>query len=142
MASNQKLVTTLFTFVLALLALPVASPVHAQAASSPETGLLATNSFDSDPAPVSEASNEATIADSSAQTTGATTSEPSGKDDEWHVSVSPYLWFPGMYGTVGFPNRNLRVHATAGEVLSNFRFGLMGTVEARRKWLVLPLDIL
>jgi hypothetical protein len=142
MASNQNLVTTiLFTFVLALFALAAASPVHAQSASSPETGLLATNRFDSDPVPVSEESNEETVADSSEQTTSSTTSEPSGKDDEWHVSVSPYLWFPGMYGTVGFPNRNLRVHATAGEVLSNFRFGLMGTVDVRRKWLVLPLDM-
>jgi hypothetical protein len=66
----------------------------------------------------------------------------SGKDDEWHVSVSPYLWFPGVCGTIGFPNRSLKLQASAGEVLSHLRFGLSGTVEVRRKWLVLPLDLL
>jgi len=143
MASNQKLVTTTFLFssVLALFALAAASPVHGQAASLPETSLLADNNVDSDTAPVPESSDEATVTDPSSQTTGSTTLE-SGKDDEWHVSVSPYLWFPGMYGTIGFPNRGLKVHASAGEVLSNFRFGLMGTVDVRRKWLVLPLDMI
>jgi len=143
MASNQKLVTApiLFTFVLTLFSTPVCS-VYAQAGSSSETGLLAANNVDSDAAPITEANDEAIAADPSAQTTGATSSEPSSKDDKWHVSVSPYLWFPGVYGTIGFPNRNLKLQASAGEVLSHFDFGLMGTVEARRKWLVLPLDLL
>jgi hypothetical protein len=143
MASNQKLVAApiLFTFVLTLFSTPVCS-VYAQAESSSETGLLAANNVDSDAAPITEANDEAIAADPSAQATGATTSEPSSKDDKWHVSVSPYLWFPGVYGTIGFPNRNLKLQASAGEVLSHFDFGLMGRVEVRRKWLVLPLDLL
>jgi hypothetical protein len=65
----------------------------------------------------------------------------SSLDDEWHISVSPYLWFPGIYGTVGAFDRQLSVHATPGDLLSNFRFGLMGTVELRRNRLVLPVDL-
>lgn len=34
------------------------------------------------------------------------------------------------------------MHAPARDLISNFRFGIMGTVEARRKWLLLPLDIM
>lgn len=34
------------------------------------------------------------------------------------------------------------MHATPRDLISNFRFGIMGTVEARRKWLLLPLDIM
>jgi hypothetical protein len=136
-------VTIPLMLVIALFLLAAASPVHAQATSpAPEIDLLATNNIDSDTSLLPEVNGEATAADSTAQTTAAATPEPSGKDNQWHISVSPYLWFPGMYGTVGFPNRNVKVHASAGEVLSHFRFGLAGFVEVRRKWLVLPLDML
>jgi hypothetical protein len=66
----------------------------------------------------------------------------SSLDDEWHISVSPYVWFPGMFGTVGAFDRELSVHATPGDLLSNFRFGLMGLVELRRNRLVLPVDFI
>jgi len=59
----------------------------------------------------------------------------------WHLVVSPYLWFPGVHGTVGLAGRDASVHASPGDLLSHFRFGLMGTVEARYKRLVLPVDI-
>ena len=61
---------------------------------------------------------------------------------EWHFDVSPYLWIPGVHGTVGSLGRDASVHATPRDLISNFRFGLMGAVEARRKWLLLPLDIM
>jgi hypothetical protein len=143
-ASNQNLKTTiLFTSMLALFSLAGASSSRAQATPpSPETQLLAANDPDAGSAPVSEANEEATVADPSAQTSGSTTSQASTQDDQWHIAVSPYLWFPGMYGTVGFPNRNLHVHASAGEVLSHFRFGLLGAAEFRRKWLVTSLDVI
>jgi hypothetical protein len=60
---------------------------------------------------------------------------------EWHFIVTPYLWFPGIHGTVGDFNREVGVHASAVDLLSHFRFGLMGTAEARRGPIVLPLDI-
>ena len=56
--------------------------------------------------------------------------------------MSPYLWFPGVHGTVGAGSHDASVHASPGDVLSHFRFGLMGAVEGRYKRLVLPLDIM
>jgi len=141
MASNQK-TAVLLAFMLVVFSLGVASPSRAQdTPTAPETGLLAVNP-DWDATHGAEVNDGSTTTDPAAQTTGSNTSKASSEDDQWHIAVSPYLWFPGMYGTVGFPNRNLKVHASAGEVLSHFRFGLAGAVEVRHKWLVLPLDML
>jgi hypothetical protein len=63
-------------------------------------------------------------------------------DSGWHVIVAPYLWFPGVYGTVGVRDRDVSVHATPGDLLSNFRFGLMGLIDTRYKRVVLPLDMM
>jgi len=145
MAWNQKLGTTtiLLAFLLVSLRLAATSSASAQdRPAPPEMRRLATNDLNSEADPVWGATDEKAVADSPAQTTGANTSKASSEDDQWHINVSPYLWFPAMYGTVGFPNRNLHVHASAGDLLSHFRFGLMGTVEFRRKWLVLPVDMI
>jgi hypothetical protein len=56
--------------------------------------------------------------------------------------VAPYLWLTGVRGTVGAFGHDVGVHASAGDLLSHFRFGLMGLVEADQKRLVLPLDII
>ena len=63
-------------------------------------------------------------------------------DSKWHFDVSPYIWLPGVHGTVGALRRDSSVHATPRDLISNFRFGLMGSVEARRKRLLLPLDMM
>ena len=63
------------------------------------------------------------------------------KHDEWRLSVTPYLWLPGVHGTVGAFDRDAGVSASPIDLLSHFRFGLMGTVDARWKRLVLPLDV-
>src|SRR5262249_46606566 len=65
-----------------------------------------------------------------------------GEDANWHVSASPYLWFPGMHGTVGLRGQDAKVSASAGDLLSHFRFGLMGAAELRRKRLVTSVDIM
>lgn len=62
-------------------------------------------------------------------------------NDTWQVVLSPYLWFPGVHGTVGALGHDASIHASPGDLLSHFRFGLMAMVEARYKRLVLPLDI-
>jgi hypothetical protein len=144
MTSNRKLVTKaiLFGFVLALSWLAAASSGQAQQTPPPaETDLRATNNLDLEPAPVPVMNSEANVADPADQTTGATTSEPSSKDDQWHITLTPYLWFPAFYGNLGFPNRNLQVHADAGSLLAHFRFGLMGDVDVRRKWFVAGVDM-
>jgi hypothetical protein len=63
-------------------------------------------------------------------------------DSEWHFVPSPYIWLPGVHGTVGALGRDSSVHATPRDLIFNFRFGVMGIVEARRKWLLLPLDMM
>src|SRR5262245_49854028 len=63
------------------------------------------------------------------------------KYDQWRLSVTPYLWFPGIHGNIGALNRDVSVHASATDLLSHFRFGLMAHVEARRNRFVLPLDV-
>lgn len=47
-------------------------------------------------------------------------------DNSWHFAVSPYLWFPGVHGTAAGPGgRSLAFRASAADLLSPFRFGLM-----------------
>jgi hypothetical protein len=60
----------------------------------------------------------------------------------WHVEVAPYLWFPGISGTVGADGQQASIHVTAGDVLSNFNFGLMGAVEARYHRVIIPIDFM
>ncbi len=83
--------------------------------------------------------------DASAQTQPAASPAPptAGADDnKWHLTVAPYLWFPAVSGTVGALGHETSVHVSAGDVLSNFNFGIMGAVEARRnRWLV-PVDFM
>jgi hypothetical protein len=63
-------------------------------------------------------------------------------DDKWHFVVAPYLWFPGLSGTTGVLGHTASVHVSAGDVLSNFNFGIMGAVEARKNRLILPVDFM
>jgi hypothetical protein len=63
-------------------------------------------------------------------------------DDNWHLGVSPYLWFAGVHGTVGALGRAASVHASATDVLSKLNIGLMGAVEARKRRFVLPIDFM
>jgi hypothetical protein len=61
---------------------------------------------------------------------------------DWHFAVSPYLWFPGVHGTVGAFDHDVSVHASPGDLLSNFRFGLMGLFDTRYKRIVIPIDMM
>lgn len=63
-------------------------------------------------------------------------------DQGWHIDVAPYLWFPGVFGTVGAADHNSSVHVTAADVLSNFNFGLAGAVEARYQRILMPIDFM
>jgi hypothetical protein len=65
-----------------------------------------------------------------------------GTGGDWQISASPYLWLPGIHGTVGAFDRDADVSISPTELLSHFRFGLMGIVDARWKRLVLPLDVI
>jgi len=80
-------------------------------------------------------------ADTQAQSSSSSSQAPA-PDYNWHVSISPYLWFPGLHGRVGGANHNASVHASAGDLLSHFRFGIMGAAEARWQLLVLNGDLM
>jgi hypothetical protein len=82
--------------------------------------------------------------DGQTQSTNKTASpSPSASaDDDWHLVVAPYLWLTGVHGTVGALGHDVGVHASAGDLLSHFRFGLMGLIEADHKRVVLPLDLI
>ena len=66
----------------------------------------------------------------------------SASDDGWHFIIAPYLWFPGIHGTVGALGQDASVHVSGSDVLSYFNFGLMGAVEARKNRFVLPVDFM
>jgi hypothetical protein len=67
---------------------------------------------------------------------------PAVADGAWHLVISPYLWFPGVHGTLGFRGRTASVDASAGDLLSHFRIGLMGTADLRHNRLLLPVDMI
>jgi hypothetical protein len=69
-------------------------------------------------------------------------SAPMAQDAGWHFNLSPYLWFAGAHGTVGFRGRNVSMHATPGDLLSHFDIGVMGAAEARYKRLLLNGDLM
>jgi hypothetical protein len=73
---------------------------------------------------------------------GLIASGQSGTGGDWQVLVSPYLWFPGIHGTVGAFDREASFSASPIDVLSHFRFGLMGAADARWQRLVLSSDLL
>ena len=60
-------------------------------------------------------------------------------DQGWHIDVAPYLWLPGVFGTVGAANHDSSVHVTVADVLSNFNFGLAGAVEVRYGRILIPI---
>jgi hypothetical protein len=70
------------------------------------------------------------------------TNEPEPASQGWHVDVAPYLWFPGINGTVGALDHDASVHVSARKVLSYFNFGLMGAVEARYNRIIIPVDFM
>lgn len=63
-------------------------------------------------------------------------------DQGWSLNLSPYIWFAGTHGTVGVLGRDASVHASAGDLLSHFNFGIMGAAEARFDRFVLDGDLL
>src|SRR5262249_8892826 len=67
---------------------------------------------------------------------------PATDDSGWHFSLSPYLWFAGIHGTIGALGHDASVHVSAGDLLSHFNLGLMGTAEARYTRFLLYGDLL
>jgi hypothetical protein len=139
---NRKRASSLVLFVLVigLFLLADAGRCCAQARpSSQDDYLLGINGLSSSAAPP-VMPYQPTAADPAASSPPQVgmTADNSG----WHFTIGPYLWFPGVHGTIGARDRDVSVHASPGDLLSHFRFGLMGVMEARYKRVVLPLDIM
>jgi hypothetical protein len=137
MASDKRLVMTLIFMVLVLNFAAATSCVAQATAPPPDECLLGNDRVNSTDVPDSVAIDQATGGASATGQAGV-----AAPDEAWHFSFTPYLWFPGVHGTVGALGRDISVHASPGDLLSHFRFGLMGTVEARYKRLLLPLDVI
>jgi hypothetical protein len=160
MPSTKKLVNTsvLSTLILSLFLFVAVAPCRAQASppSSDNSYLFGDSSLK--PWAVSDSSTPNSVVPDSVAPDAVTTEQPSGgdpagsplpqaskssADDAWHFAVAPYLWFPGVHGVASGPNGNgLGFSASPGDLLSHFRFGLMGAVEARRKRFITSIDMM
>jgi hypothetical protein len=124
--------------------LMIAASCRAQAiADQQNIDVLAFDNLDSVTTPLVVIADQPLTSEAES-TSAATPASPQVGEptSDWHFAVSPYLWFPGVHGTIGAFGRDVSVHATPGDLLSNFRFGLMGAFEARYKRIVLPLDLM
>jgi hypothetical protein len=136
-------------FSIAILLFGVASPCLAQSAPSSSSVVdehLVSSSAPSPgatPDPLTTDLPTAFDAEAATPATPATPAPPVGEPtSDWHFAVSPYLWFPGVHGTIGARGHDASVHASPGDLLSHFRFGLMGLVDTRYKRIVMPVDVM
>ena len=67
---------------------------------------------------------------------------PNPADQGWRVDVAPYLWFPGISGTVGVAGHETGVHVTGSDVLSYVNFGIMGAADIRYNRIIMPVDFM
>ena len=110
---------------------------------SAQTNLIAVTGGHNPTAVVDSPATGQSAGQSTAPGGGAASDDPSSAmDDQWHIGLIPYLWFPGVHGTTGVHGLNASVHASAGDLLSHFDIGLMGTVETRKNRFVLPIDMI
>jgi hypothetical protein len=77
-------------------------------------------------------------------TTNTTSPEPKEtvSDPGWHASITPYIWFSGITGTVGAAGHDTGVHASFGDIFNYLNIGLMGQFEVRHNRVVMPLDFM
>jgi hypothetical protein len=82
--------------------------------------------------------------DFATEASAAANSSPANQpnDNGWHFTLSPYLYFPGLSGTVGAFGRNASVHASPGDILSHLGLGLMAAGEIQKKRFLIPFDFM
>jgi hypothetical protein len=136
-------------FSIAILLFGVASPCLAQSAPSSSSVIdehLVSSSAPSPgatPDPLTADLPAAFDAETATPSPPATPAPPVGEPtSDWHFEVSPYLWFPGVHGTIGARGHDASIHESPGDLLSHFRFGLMGLVDTRYKRIVIPVDMM
>ncbi len=135
--------TVCIMVVAGLFSLMIAGRCGAQAvAERRSTDVLVSDSLDSTSTPATVIADQPIPFDAESATP-ATPAPPVGEPtSDWHFAVSPYLWLPGVHGTVGAKGHEASIHASPGDLLSHFRFGLMGLVDTRYKRIVMPVDMM
>jgi hypothetical protein len=126
-----------------LFSLMIGGPCGAQVVANQHSrDVLVSSNLDSATTPVLAIAEQPPASDAES-TSAATPASPQVGEptSNWHLAVSPYLWFPGVHGTIGARGHDASIHVSPGDLLSHFRFGLMGLVDTRYKRIVLPLDI-
>jgi hypothetical protein len=125
----------LLTGVVVCAALSTSSMAYAQEATETAAGqqLLMSEGTDDE---------QAAAAKQPASQSAATQSAAAASEDGWHVVLSPYLWFPGVHGTIGARDVVASIHASAADLLSHFRFGLAGAADLSYKRLLAPIDVM
>jgi hypothetical protein len=70
--------------------------------------------------------------------------QSAAQDTGWQFALTPYLWLSGLHGDMGVSPRLpvVDVHLSPWDILSNFRFGAMGALEARHGRFVAAGDIM
>lgn len=58
----------------------------------------------------------------------------------WEFAFAPYLYMTGISGTVGARGRTTNIKLSFGDVISHFKFGMMGTFEAKKGKLLVVND--
>ena len=71
---------------------------------------------------------------------------PSAMDDYsaagWHFAISPYLWLPGMNGTVGAAGYEAGIHVSPADLISNINIGIMALADIRYNRIIIPIDFM
>jgi hypothetical protein len=88
-----------------------------------------------DEAPTTVAAASQTSANSKISTPVDETS-----DSKWHLYGVGYVWLPGIHGTLGVRGFDTSVHVSAIDLVSNFRFGIMGAVIPSYNRFSAPVD--
>jgi hypothetical protein len=86
-------------------------------------------------------SGSAVLAQSSA-TPSSQIESPTPSEDGLHVSITPYLWFAGVHGTVGVLGHNTAVSAGFGDIFNYLNIGAMGQMEVRYNRVIVPVDFM
>lgn len=116
-----------------------AVPCLAQASSEKDdAGIL--NATGTDSGTAADPGGVESVPPNETQTTASGQAAAAASGD-WHANLLIYLWFPGVHGTVGASGYEASVHASPSDLLSNFRFGLMGTADLQYKRVVMPVDM-
>ena len=60
--------------------------------------------------------------------------------DDWEFALTPFLWAPGMDGTVGLAGQEADFEVSAKDLIDSLDFGFMTNFEARKSRWSFPVD--